>query len=271
MHTMLQFRYIASIGPVLSKIAIGIRLSHEVSMDKKSLVGLAALTLLDLAAPAASAQQWNGAYLGVHGGYRWSDGNLSTPAYVLNNPIDVDPSIAARRETYELDSLIGGLHVGYNFTLGGPWLLGLESDFTVGSGDDQKLRTVTIDGIAYQLNSRTELNWQSTVRARLGFTSGPWLLYGTAGVAFADFEWSESFSRAGAFSIGVSKSEVLTGWVIGAGVEHALTRHWIIRAEYLYEDFGTINVPLAAALLAGTAGRMDVEAQKARIGISFKF
>lgn len=240
-------------------------------MVNKTLTGLAALTLLDLSAPAASAQQWNGAYIGLHGGYRWSDASFSTPAYVLNNPIDVDPSVGARRESYDLGSPIAGIHIGYNLALGGPWLVGLESDFTVGNGEDHKLRTITIDGIAYELNSRAELNWQGTIRARFGITSGPWLFYGTAGVAFADFDWSESFSRAGSFSISASKSEILTGWAIGAGVEHALTSQWIIRAEYLYEDFGTVTLPLAAALPAGTNGRMDIEAHKARIGISFKF
>ena len=240
-------------------------------MDKTAVVGLAALTLLDLSASVASAQQWSGAYIGVHGGYRWSDGNLSTPAYALNNPIDVDPLVGPRRESYDLGSPIAGLHIGYNFVIGGPWLVGLESDFTVARGEDHKLRTITIDGVAYELNSRSELNWQGTVRARFGFTSGAWLIYGTGGVAFIDFEWNETFSRAGSFSIGASKSEILTGWVIGGGVEHALTNQWIIRAEYLYEDFGKITLPLAAALPTGTTGRMDIEAHKTRLGISFKF
>lgn len=240
-------------------------------MDKKALAGLAALTLLDLSASAASAQEWSGAYFGLHSGYRASDANLRTPAYVLNNPIDVDPPIGARLESYGLGSVIAGLHAGYNFALGGPWLIGIESDFTLGRGEDHRLRTITIDGLAYELNSRAELNWQGTIRGRFGLTTGPWLFYGTAGIAFTDFEWSETFSRAGSFSIGASRSEILTGWVIGAGVEHMLANQWIIRAEYLFEDFGTVTVPLAAALPPGTSGSMDIEVHKIRFGVSFKF
>ena len=60
-------------------------------------------------------------------------------------------------------------------------------------------------------------------------------------------------------------------WTIGAGAEYAMTRNWIIRAEYLFEDFGTVHVPLAAALPAGTSGNIDLDAHKLRLGISYKF
>ena len=240
-------------------------------MDKRILTGLAALTLLDISASTAAAQDWGGAYIGIHGGYRWSDGQLTTGAYTLNNPSDVDPVIPPRSESYDLGSGIGGLQGGYNFQIPGGWVFGFEGDMSWGNGDDSKSRTILIDGVAYSLASRAELNWQATLRARLGFTSGNWLFYGTAGVAFADFDWTETFSRPGAFSIGASKSETLTGWTIGAGAEYAMTRNWIIRAEYLFEDFGTVHVPLAAALPAGTSGNIDVDAHKLRLGISYKF
>lgn len=244
-------------------------------MSKKLLSGLAALTLLDISASTAQAQvpDWSGAYIGVHGGYRWSDGSLTTGTYTLNNPVDIDPVIPARNETYDLGSGIFGLHGGYNVRLGAPWIVGLEGDFTWGNGEDSRTRTISLDGAAYTLNSRAELSWQGTIRARLGVTSGAWLFYATAGVAFADFEWRETYARTTAptFSFSAAKSDTLTGYTVGAGAELALSRNWIVRGEYLYEDFGSFNVPLAAALPVGTQGSFDVDAHKLRLGISYKF
>ena len=123
-------------------------------MDKRILTGLAALTLLDISASTAVAQDWGGAYIGIHGGYRWSDGQLTTGAYTLNNPSDVDPVIPPRSESYDLGSGIGGLQGGYNFQIPGGWVFGFEGDMSWGNGDDSKSRTILIDGVAYSLASR---------------------------------------------------------------------------------------------------------------------
>ena len=240
-------------------------------MNKRILAGLAAVTLLDISASTAEAQSWNGFYVGLHGGYRWSDAHLSTGIYTLDNPVDIDPVIGPRSETYRLDSGIFGLHAGFNVQLPPNWLFGIETDVDFGNGDDEKARIITIDGVAYQLVSRAELSWQATIRGRLGVTSGPWLYYTTAGIAFAEFNWDETFSRTGVFSTSVSQSGVRTGYVVGAGFEWFMTQNLIMRAEYLFEDFGSFSVPLAAALPAGTKGDMDLIAHKVRVGVSFKF
>jgi opacity protein-like surface antigen len=39
--------------------------------------------------------------------------------------------------------------------------------------------------VAELQNSEVELTWQATIRGRLGYVNGPWLIYGTGGVAFA--------------------------------------------------------------------------------------
>jgi outer membrane immunogenic protein len=79
---------------------------------KKLLVGLASLTLLDIAtavardlplrarAPAPT-YNWSGFYVGAHAGYRWADADFSGPAY------DFDPGVGTitfpgRSERYRL-------------------------------------------------------------------------------------------------------------------------------------------------------------------------
>jgi opacity protein-like surface antigen len=241
------------------------------SASKSALTGLAALTLLDLAASAASAQNWTGAYIGLHSGARIGEVTLSHGPYILSNPIDLDPAVPAQSRSFSLDGAIVGLHTGYNFILGTNILLGIESDVSTGSARDEKSRTILIDGIAYALNSRAELDWQASLRARLGFTAGPWLFYTTAGIAITAFDWTETFSRPGVFAATVSQSDMRTGFVVGAGTEWTITGNWILRTEYLFEDFGSFKVPLAAALPVGTTGNVDLEVHKVRLGVSYKF
>lgn len=240
-------------------------------MDRRLLTGLAALTLLDLSASSADAQDWSGPYFGAHLGPRSADARLVTGAYTLNNPIDLDPAIGPRSERYELSRTIFGVHSGYNFQFPGNWVLGVEASASGGSQSDTKTRTIMIDGVAYNLASAAELNWQATLRARAGFALGPVLLYGTGGLAWTEFNWNEVFSSPGAFRIATTKSDVIRGRVFGGGAELALSSNWILRVEYLCEDFGSIVVPMAAALPAGTAGNVDLEVRKVLFAVSYKF
>lgn len=240
-------------------------------MGKRIIAGLAAVSLLDIAASTAEAQTWSGAYLGVHAGYRWGDAHLSTGVYTLNNPVDTDPVVGPRSKVYWLDSRIFGLHAGYNFALPPNWLLGFEVDATWGSDKDSHFQTVTVDGVGYELLSHARLTWQATARGRVGVTAGPWLFYTTAGVALTEFKWDEKFSRQGSFSFYVSDSDVRVGFVVGAGVEVFTSQNALVRIEYLYEDFGSFSVPLAAALPTGTHGDMDLTVHKLRAGITMKY
>jgi outer membrane immunogenic protein len=105
----------------------------------------------------------------------------------------------------------------------------------------------------------------------LGYVSGPWLFYGTGGVAFAHVHWSESLrldAFNGTFTAAWDGSKTLTGWVVGGGVEYMFNPNWIARLEYLYENFGDVNVPFGL----GQIGTLDIkDVNKVRVGISYKF
>lgn len=208
--------------------------------------------------------------MGVHAGYRWSDAHLSTGAYTLDTPFNSDADVGPRSHTYWLDGRIYGLHAGYNVSLPPNWLLGFEIDGTLGSHKDSDFQTITVDGIGYELLSHARLGWQTTARARFGLTAGPWLFYTTAGVALTEFKWDEKYSGPG-FAFFVSERDVRVGVVVGAGVEVFTSANALVRLEYLYEDFGSFSVPLAAALPSGTNGDMDLIVHKLRTGITLKF
>jgi opacity protein-like surface antigen len=250
---------------------------------QKLLVGLASLTLLDIAAAAAAdlpvkapppvpvqTYNWSGFYLGAHAGYRWANADFSGPGYDF-----VGFTFPPRSEGYRLGGGIFGAHAGYNFMVTPTILAGLEGDWSWGSSHDNAAGTVFVfvtDGLSFA--SQAKLTWQATIRGRLGVVNGPWLFYGTGGVAFARVRWTDysTFIFGGAPTTTVFASDggkTLTGFAVGAGIEYMWTQNWIARLEYLYENFGDVNVPFGLGPQIGTLDLKDVN--KVRIGISYKF
>jgi outer membrane immunogenic protein len=203
--------------------------------------GLGAANAADLSQPVYQApvykapvilSDWAGFYLGVHGGYGWSEGSYLPPE-------EFDPTVKQK------GGVFGG-HVGYNWQFGSA-VVGVEGDF---DGADIK-GTDPIFGATFKTN---EL---ASIRARLGYTLTPdWLVYGTGGAGWANTNVSDAFA---ATDIG------RWGWVAGGGVEYKFYQHWIARAEYLHygvED--TVNTNEFGPV---TVKSVDV----VRGGLSYKF
>lgn len=116
--------------------------------------------------------------------------------------------------------LVGGT-IGYNFQSGGPLVWGIEGD----------LNWSDIDGTT--AGRQVSNNWLGTVRGRLGYAMGPtgsWMPYVTGGVAFGDIEHSVPLFG--------SARDTKAGWVLGGGIEAALSGPWTAKVEYLYVDLG---------------------------------
>jgi opacity protein-like surface antigen len=254
---------------------------------QKLLVGLASLTLFDIsmavaadlpvkapmrvAAPAPAIYDWAGFYVGAHGGYRWADVNFSSPAYTFDL---VD--LPARNERYRPNGGIFGVQAGVNVMLSPSFLAGLEGDWSWGWGKDSLATTFSgaaADGFTFRGVSEVKLTWQATFRGRLGVVSGPWLFYGTGGVAFIHAKWSDSAVLATGLGpatiVAWSTSKTTTGWTAGGGIEYMFTSNWIGRIEYLYENFSKFNVLHGFDPQTGT---LDIDnVHKLRVALSYKF
>jgi outer membrane immunogenic protein len=110
---------------------------------------------------------------------------------------------------------LAGGYLGYNWQVDS-WVYGLEAD-------------AMWSGIRGTNANVDNLNYLTTVRGRLGVAVDNWLFYGTAGAAIA----------GGTTNNGASASATHTGWVVGAGVEAALTESVTGRVEYNYVDLNT--------------------------------
>src|SRR5215831_4309303 len=79
--------------------------------------------------------------------------------------------------------MIGGMQVGYNHLLPSNILLGLESDL---SSPNTLESNSTISALSSGPNVVTEkMDFLATARGRVGYVVGPWMIYGTAGFAWA--------------------------------------------------------------------------------------
>jgi outer membrane immunogenic protein len=188
--------------------------------------------------PVAAVHDWSGFYVGAHLGYGW--GHDDVTAYVrttgnLFTTFDFNQS-----------GILGGGQIGYNFAATPNWLLGIEGDYSGAdvSGTIDVTRapgTARLDGTLDQL---------ATVRARLGYTTGSLLLYGTGGFAWghvkARNEQVQCFVQTCTLGATDLISQDRTGWAAGAGIEYAFMQNWSAKIEYIHVDFGTYRTTLSA-------------------------
>src|SRR5690606_2438416 len=87
----------------------------------------------------------------------------------------------------------------------------------------------------------TEINSFGSVRGRSGVPSDRVMPYVTAGFGWADVDSKTLVvypTPAGAVTFSGGDSADHTGWVVGGGLEVALSPNWSAKAEYLYFDLG---------------------------------
>lgn len=182
----------------------------------------------------STAYDWNGFYAGVSAGYGWGDADLAVPG------IDVNPA-----------GLFGGVQAGVNFNMGGI-VVGAETDINL-SG----IRAEHSAGSTY----KNELNYFGTFRGRVGMAFENVLPYVTGGVAYAGNTVTENLGGPT-----FTDDNVHWGWVLGAGVEYAMTEQVSIKGEYQYLGLGEQDY-----LLSGGNIKNDLSAHTIRVGVNYKF
>jgi outer membrane immunogenic protein len=171
--------------------------------------------------PALMAHNWNGFYAGVVGGSatmesRGTDPTGATTGQIGNNG----------------DGLTIGGMAGYNWQFAPSWVAGVEGEFSYLGIQHSE---VNYNDPTAVLGVKT--SWLGTLRGRVGYSTGPALLYVTGGVAWVDLKdmW--------VFGIGTpaSSSTTKSGGTFGGGIETVLGGNWTSKTEYLYIDAGHGN------------------------------
>ena len=250
------------------------------------LIAAAAASLAALAAaPAAMAQDespWTGFYVGATLGADWGNTSPHVSATAANGSSipqsDIDTLNALSINHENNTGFTGGIVGGYNHQ-SGHLLLGLETDF--GLLDISQARSATFQSmqlinppVTFTLAQKTNTDWLWTVRPRIGYAAGRWLIYGTGGLAMTDAKLTTSYSdtRTPANLLTMSSSKTKTGWTAGVGAAYALAANWSIKGEWLYNDFGSISTTAASsASFASFTSTSKVRAHIMRLGLAYRF
>jgi outer membrane immunogenic protein len=171
---------------------------------------LAADAVVDEVVIVEETFNWSGVYVGVQGGYGWGETSLTSPDDPLAPPLDID-----------LDGGFGGGHLAARRQF---------DSFTVGA--EAEINYSGIDGSTLS----SDIKWFGSVNAEVGLPIDRILIYATAGVAFADIDYSFTPDMAAAPI--PDRDDSAVGWTAGVGVDYAVTDNVIVGARYRYYDFG---------------------------------
>lgn len=170
---------------------------------------------------------WSGGYIGVNGGYRRA---------------------GFGRGAKSEGGFTGGVHAGYLtqlglFALGGE----LEAVYLGGkSGSGPALGGARIDQ-----------SWMLAAKLRAGVAVGRLLLFTTAGYARSNIDVKDGHTRDGWRG----------GYLLGGGVEYAMTDRLALRAEYDFVRYGGQKIVLGD----GVRVKGDLTNHLVRAGISYRF
>ena len=179
-------------------------------------------------------ERWTGLYLGGTLGYGFG----ATDVTGGSGAFDLDANGG-----------VGTVFAGYNWQAGRA-VLGIEADIGTGYLDDSL-------GAGLGLVS-ADLNVMGSLRARAGYLVTPaFMVYGTAGLAVANFDFRAN---------GITASETLFGYQVGAGTELEITSNWSMRMEYIYTDLGAESINHG-----GVINSYDPDFHTVRAGLSYKF
>lgn len=225
-------------------------------------------------------QTWTGFYFGGDVGGAWShtDGSwagLPSAAAFGAYPTGGDLNGSG---------FLAGGHVGYNYQFAPSWVLGVEGDWTwtrAGGSNSQNWTAygtgLPIPGSATTMDATVD--WLASIRGRLGYLVTPNVLaYVTGGAAWGNVHYSASAANpATGYLATTAFNNTSDGFVVGGGLEWAMTSHWSLRGEYLYYRLASAQGAVAAGTPAAFAafpssfswGHTSVGV--ARAGLSYKF
>ncbi len=156
------------------------------------------------------------------------------------------PNPAFGANSASASSWLAGAHAGYNWQRGAA-VFGFETDL-----QGTHLNSAMTGGLSHNpplvpppagdfASTTGRIDWYGTLRGRLGWTNGPWLFYGTAGLAYGDVKLNSAFGTLGAITAAQS-SAVRPGWVAGAGMDYRIAPNLIFNFLYQHVDLGSVSV-----------------------------
>src|SRR6185312_1619901 len=199
--------------------------------------------------PAATVYDWAGPYVGANFG-----GAFSAGEHVLT-PVGTDRTNPA--------GALGGLQAGYNYLVTPNWLVGIEGELGWTSAQG-KANFVDPAGTA-SLSITSDHNWYDTLTARIGYVTGPLMLYAKGGAAWmnADYRMEVNSGLDGLTLANTTRP----GWIAGGGLEYMLGSYWSAKLEYDHLGFG--NKTLSFVNPFGNSVTTESAVNQVKAGVNY--
>jgi outer membrane immunogenic protein len=196
---------------------------------------------------------WSGFYMGAHLGVAAGHDKVT----------DVDGWNFYDGRTFSFDdtAFVGGGQIGYNVQMG-HIVVGVEADLGHLGLNKTYLDYGSSSGEIADVKAKTGL--YGAVTGRLGVANDRWLVYAKGGLALVDAKFSYDDRKFVAEHGSIS--DTLTGWVLGGGVEYALSNNWSVKAEYQHFDFQN-----ATLIADGDPFKNELTVDTVTAGINYKF
>lgn len=201
--------------------------------------------------PALMAYNWSGFYGGLVGGAALTDARGTDPTGGSAGQIGNNGG----------GFTVGGI-AGYNWQLAPMWVAGVEGDFSYFGVDHSNANYNNGGGANPAAVLDVNTSWLGTVRGRFGYSTGPALLYVTAGAAWVGLKDKWAFPTPT-----VVGSKTVSGVTFGGGIETVLGNNWLSRSEYLYVDAGKGDTLVSA----GNSIQVDHNFHVFRSALVYKF
>ncbi|MGH6673109.1 MAG: outer membrane protein [Xanthobacteraceae bacterium] len=224
---------------------------------------------------AMAPQTWTGFYIGGDIGGAWSHTDGSWAGL---------PGVNPTSGNLNGSGFLGGVHAGYNYQFAPSWVLGVEGDWDWAHAGGSNSQTWTLLGTGVPIpgavtTMNATVDWLASIRGRLGYLVTPRVLaYVTGGAAWGNVHYSATAADpATGYLASTAFNNTSDGFVVGGGLEWAMTTHWSVRAEYLYYRLDSGQGATAAGTPAAFAGLPSsfswghTSVDVARAGLSYKF
>lgn len=212
------------------------------------------------AAEEAPPAHWAGWYVGGHlgagfGSNQWSD------------PFPAPPT----GDRVHVGGALGGAQIGFNYQ-NGKIVVGAELSGSLSKLEGTQTCFGAMPFVFAGLNCGNDTRNLGTLTGRLGYAASQNLFYVKAGGALAreNYTLNAVGVPGGAIS---STSATNLGWVVGGGVEHALSSRWSVNAEYKYLDFGkrSVDFTVPGMISAVSTETIRTSEHLMTLGVNYRF
>lgn len=205
----------------------------------------APLDPLEAYGPVGPVYSFTGIRLGANVGYIFGDADATTTTLA---------GAVVGTDTVDIDGASVGLSLGYDYQFG-MLVAGVEADAELASLNGKSALPVAA-------GADVDSSWLASIRARLGVVLGErTLTYLTGG-------WEMQELDIALTGTAVEQSETISGYTVGAGVEHMINSDVSLRLEYRYTDYDAANASFGAN---NRVVDLDAETHAIRVGLGYRF